>query len=46
MTTRPSSFFIRALKIQSAPGKNSKSMTVSTKIMDGEKIVKTKALID
>jgi len=39
-------FSIKALKIQSVPDKNSRSIIVNTIILDGNKIVKTKALID
>jgi len=47
MMTRPSrGLSIKALRIQSVPDKDSKSMNVNTKIMDGKKIVETKALID
>jgi len=47
MTTRPSQgLSIKAPRIQSVPDKNSKSMTVNTRIIDGKKIVKTKVLID
>jgi len=45
--TRPSQgLSIKALRIQSVPDENSKSMTVDTRILDGKKIIKTKALID
>jgi len=37
---------IKALRIWSVPDKDSKSMTVNTKIIDEKKIVETKALID
>jgi len=47
MMTRPSrEFSIRALRIRSVPDKDSKSMNVDTKIIDGKEIIKTKALID
>jgi len=46
-TTRPSKgLSIKALKIQSVPNKDSKSINVDTKIIDEKKIVKTKVLID
>jgi len=45
--TRPSKgLSIKALRIQSVPDKDSKSMNVNTKIIDGKKNVETKALID
>ena len=45
--TRPSKrLSIKALRIQSVPDKDSKSMNVNTKIIDEKKIVETKALID
>jgi len=47
MTTRPSrGLSIKALRIRSVPDKDSKSMNVDTKIIDGKKIVETKVLID
>jgi len=45
--TRPlKGLSIKALRIRSVPDKDSKSMNVDTKIIDGKKIIKTKALID
>ena len=47
MAARPSKgFSIKALKIRSVPDENSRSMTVDTRILDGNKIIETKALID
>ena len=37
---------VKALRIQSVPDNNLKLMHVNTKIIDGKKIVETKALID
>ena len=46
-TSRPSKgLSIKALRIQSVPDNNLKSMRVNTEIIDGKKIVETKALID
>ena len=45
--SRPSKgLSIKALRIQSVPDNDLKLMCVSTKIIDGKKIVETKALID
>jgi len=47
MMTRPlKGLSIKALRIQSVPDKDSKSMNVDTKIIDEKKIVKMKVLID
>ena len=46
-TSRPSKgLSIKALRIQSVPDNDLKSMRINTKIIDGKKIVETKALID
>ena len=47
MTTRPlKGFSIKAFKIRSVPDEDLRSMTVNTRILDGNKIIETKALID
>ena len=47
MTSRPSKgLSINALRIQSVPDNDLKLMRINTKIIDGKKIVETKALID
>ena len=47
MASRPSKrLSIKALKIQSVPDNDLKLMCINTKIIDGKKFVKTKALID
>ena len=46
-TTRPSKEPpIRTIRIQSVPGRDSRSMIIDAKILDGKEIVETKALID
>jgi len=46
-TTRPSKEPpIRTIRIRSVPSKNSRSMIINARILDGEKIVETKVLID
>jgi len=46
-TTRPSKEPpIRTIRIQSVPGRDSRSIIVDTRILDGKKIIETKALID
>ena len=45
--SRPSKgLSIKALRIRSVPDNDLKSMCINTKIIDGKKIVETKALID
>jgi hypothetical protein len=45
--SRPSKrLSIRSIRIQSVPGSDSKSMHVKTRIINGEKSVEIKALID
>ena len=47
MTSRPSiELSVKALRIQSVPDNDLRLMHVNTKIIDGKKIVETKALID
>jgi hypothetical protein len=47
MTSRPSKrLSIRSIRIRSVPGSDSKSMHVKTRIINGEKSVEIKALID
>jgi len=46
-TTRPSKEPpIRTIRIQSVPGRDSRSIIVNARILDGKKIVETKVLID
>jgi len=46
-TTRPSKDPpIRTIRIRSIPGRDSRSMIIDAKILDGKEIVETKALID
>jgi len=37
---------IRTVRIQSVPGRDSRSIIVDARILDGKKIVETKVLID
>ena len=37
---------IKTIRIQSIPGRDSRSIIIDTRILDGKKIVKTKVLID
>ena len=47
MTTRPSKGPpIRTIRIQSVPGRDSRSIIVDARILDGRKIIETKVLID
>jgi len=47
VTTRPSKEPpIRTIRIRSIPGRDSRSMIIDAKILDGKEIVETKALID
>jgi len=46
-TTRPSKEPpIKAIRIRSVPGRDTRSMIIDARILDGEKIIETKALID